>query len=516
MLYPIGQQNFADIRRNGFVYVDKTDLVYKMTHGGKYYFLSRPRRFGKSLLLSTLKNYFLGRKELFQGLAIEQLETEWQQYPVLSLSLSKGKFDSMDDLHSCLRMNFAEMEATYGRNPEEQDYAERFTGNILRAYQQTGKQVVILIDEYDAPLQAALYKPELMEPYQNQLRDIFLCLKKNDEYIRFAFLTGITSWGKLGVFSTLNNLKDISITEEYATLCGITEEELHNVFPEAVTQLAEKHKLTVDEAYQRLKQQYDGYHFANATPGVYNPFSLLRALDEKQFDNFWIQTGETQLIANLAKRINIDIDELLNEVSMPIDNILNPKNYLDSPYTFLYQAGYLTIKERDEIARCYILQVPNAEVRESLAFHLLPSTLGFGALEADTFYRAMLRAVYYMRIEELVELLNDYIFRKGNYMTMGAKERYFQSTLTTVFLLLGYEVQSEVIGHKGRADLVVKTRNPIYIIETKINGSARQALDQINEKGYADAYTTESRPIVKLGLNFSETERIIDDFAVEK
>ncbi len=515
MRYPIGEQDFADIRRRGLVYVDKTELVYKMTHESKYYFLSRPRRFGKSLLLSTLKYYFLGKKELFEGLAIEQLESEWQVYPVLHLSLSKGKFESMEDLHSCLRSNFSEMEAEYGRNEEEKDYAERFTGIMQRAYEQTGRQVVILIDEYDAPLQAALGKPELMEPYQSQLRDIFLCLKKNDTYIRFAFLTGNTAWGKVGVFSTLNNLFDITFSEDYATLCGITDEELHKVFSESVKQLAEKNNLTEAEAYTRLREQYDGYHFAEESPGVYNPFSLLCALKERKLRNYWIQTGETQLIANLAKQAKIDIDRLLEEVSMPEDNMLNAKNYLENPYTFLYQAGYLTLKGHDEDRQEYILEIPNNEVRGSLTAHLAAPTLGMEEELARKFRGDLRSAFNNGRVEEMVQTLNEYIFFKGNYMTMGDKELYFQNTLATVFRVAGYAVEVEKATAQGRADIVVRSDKYLYIIETKLNGDALQALQQINEKGYANAYKTDFHKIVKLGLNFSETERVINDFAVE-
>ncbi len=371
MIYPIGEQDFAGIRRRGLVYVDKTDLVYKMVQGGKYYFLSRPRRFGKTLLMSTLESYFLGDKESFRGLAIEQMEKDWKQYPVLTLTLSKGKFDTIEDLHSCLRGIFSDFEKKYGRNDEEKDFAERFNGAIKRAYEQTGRQVVILIDEYDAPFQAAIDKPELMAQFQGQMRDIYLFLKKNDKYLRFIFLTGITAWGKVGVFSALNNLDDITFSKDYATICGITEEELHTVFHAEVERLARENELTTEEAYQRLKEQYDGYHFANKSVGVYNPFSLLRALKDREFKNYWIQTGETQLIANLVQHANIDINTLMGEVSMPEDNMLNAKDYKTNPNTFLYQAGYLTLKGVDPATNKYLLQVPNGEVRGSLEFMLM-------------------------------------------------------------------------------------------------------------------------------------------------
>ncbi len=517
MIYPIGEQDFAGIRERGLVYVDKTDLVYKMTHESKYYFLSRPRRFGKSLLLSTLKYYFRGRKELFAGLAIDRLETEWKQHPVLHLNLAYGKFDSMEDLYSCLRENFASIEKEFGRNKEEIAFAERFSGALRRAYEQTGRQVVILIDEYDAPLQAALDKPELLEQYQSELRSIYLCLKKNDEHIRFAFLTGITAWGKMGVFSALNNLKDITIDKNYATLCGITEEELHAVFHDEVAAMAEDNGLTTEQAYQRLKAQYDGYHFALPSPGVYNPFSLLWALDSKQFGNYWIRTGETQVVATLAQQAHIDIDALLvGNISMPEDNLLNTKNPFDNPATFLYQAGYLTLDGRDPATKQYRLRVPNGEVRGSLANHLVAPTFGFSQQEAGTFINNIKTAMYYGHLAALVETLNDYIFRKENYVFKDkTDENYFQHILYLVFLSADYEVAAEVKGYKGRADLVVKTEVNIYVIETKLNGSAQDALAQIHDKGYADPYLDDPRPIIKLGLNFNEATRLIDDYAAE-
>ncbi len=517
MIYPIGEQDFAGIRERGLVYVDKTDLVYKMTHESKYYFLSRPRRFGKSLLLSTLKYYFQGEKELFQGLAIEQLETEWQQHPVLRLNFAYGKYNDMEDLYSCLRINFASLEQEFDRDQKEHSFAERFSGIIKRAYEQTGQKSVILIDEYDAPLQAALDKPELMEQYQSELRSIYLCLKNNDEYIRFAFLTGITAWGKVGVFSALNNLKDISIDKDYATLCGITEKELHTVFPESVALLAEENNLTVEDAYLRLKELYDGYHFAVNCPEVYNPFSLLSALSGRTLDNYWIRTGETQFVASLAKNANIDVDTLLNGVFMPRENMLNSKNPFKSPKTFLYQAGYLTLKEYNEDRKEYKLEIPNGEVHESLISHLAAASLGID-LEEDKAadFRGSLRSTFNKgQIEEMITLLNDYIFYQGNCMTMGNKELYFHNTLATVFHITGYNVEVERSTAKGRADLVVKSNKYIYVIELKLDATAQEALDQIIRNGYADPYKTDPRKLVKLGLNFSEQERIIDDFRYE-
>ncbi len=529
MLYPVGRQDFASIRRGGFVYVDKTDLIYKMVSNGTYYFLSRPRRFGKSLLLSTLKYYFRGNKELFQGLAVEQLEQEWTEYPVFHLDLAKGKYTTLHDLQVWLDLQISNCEEQFPAENKVDSVATRFTNVIKRAYKQTGRQVVILIDEYDAPMQAALDNPELMAQYQNELRDIYLCLKTNDEYIRFVFITGITAWGKMGVFSVLNNLENITFSEEYATICGITEEELRNVFSESVSLLAENHNLSIEEAYRQLKERYDGYHFAVDAPGVYNPFSLLNALKQKTFTNYWIQTGGTQVISNLVSKVKIDIDALLHEMTMPEENILSATDYRNNPSTFLYQAGYLTLSGQDPATRWYRLKVPNGEVRSSLAYHLVEPTFGFTSQVADSFINNIKTAMYYGKPELLVTTLNDYLFRKENYTFVREyisrgddrlfqempQEKFFQHVLYIVFLSADYKVQAEVHNAIGRADLVVQTPTYIYVIETKMNKTARQALSQINDKGYADAYQTEGKPIIKLGLNFAEKERIIDDYAVE-
>ncbi len=530
MLYPIGQQDFASIRRDGFVYVDKTDLLYKMVKEGKYYFLSRPRRFGKSLLLSTMKYYFRGNKELFQGLAVEQLEKDWTAYPVFHLDLAKGKYDTLQDLQEWLDLQISRCEQQFPVEDKAESFATRFSNVIQRAYEQTGRQVVVLIDEYDAPMQAALDNPELMEQYQKELRDIYLCLKTNDEYIRFVFITGITAWGKMGVFSVLNNLKDISLDKRYATICGIAEAELHAVFHEEIEQLAAENGITVDAAYGRLKEMYDGYHFAADAPGMYNPFSLLNALDSKTFRNYWILTGGTQIIANLVSNVKIDIDALLHEMTMPEENILSATDYRSNPNTFLYQAGYLTISGFEPAIRKYSLKVPNGEVRSSLAYHLVEPTFGFSSQAASSFMDNIKKAMYYGKPELLVTTLNNYLFRKENYTFVREyisrgddrlfqempQEKFFQHVLYIVFLSADYKVQAEVHNAVGRADLVVETPTYLYVIETKMNKTARQALDQINERGYADAYLTEVKPIIKLGLNFAEKERIIDDYVFEE
>ncbi len=497
------------------MYVDKTDLVYKMAKEGKYYFLSRPRRFGKSLLLSTLKNYFLGNKELFRGLVIEQKETEWQQYPVLTLTLNRGDFPSLDILQEEFDTQISRWETVYHCSVKK-SLAGRFSNVIYNAYQQTGKQVVILIDEYDAPFQAALDKPELLEQYQRLLRDIYLCLKNNDDYIRFAMLTGITAWAKVGVFSALNNLKNISMHSAYATLCGITEEELHKVFPESVAQLAAKYKMTVEEAYGRLKEQYDGYHFSKDSVGVYNPFSLLNALEEKSFDNYWIESGRTRVITTLVQHKRVDISALMNKVEARPTSLRNLEDLNKNVIPYLYQAGYLTIKDFNVARNTFLLQVPNTEVRESLGEHLIAFTFGLEEDKSLQFRSDLREALYNENIQEAVDLINTHVFYQGHHHAMGDKEVYCQTNLATLFRVIGYETEVEKASAKGSADIVVKTPRHIYIFEIKLNGTARQALQQINATGYATPYKEDTRKVIKVGLSFSEEERILTDFSVEK
>ncbi len=487
-----------------------------MAKEGKYYLLCRPRRFGKSLLLSTLKNYFLGNKELFRGLAIEQMETEWQQYPVLTLNFAKGDYATVNDLQDRLRNIFLDFEKRYGIDETLQTYGERFSNTIKRAYEQTGKQVVILIDEYDAPFQAAPDKPELMEQFQRLLRDIYLCLKSNDDYIRFAMLTGITAWAKVGVFSALNNLDDISQSPYYSTLCCISEEELHAIFHEEVVAHAKENELTVDEAYKSLKMQYDGYHFAKKSPKVYNPFSLLCALKNRDLSNYWIDTGRTSAITTLVKHKCIDVNDLMGTVEVSPTSLRNLEDLNKNVIPYLYQAGYLTIKDFNVARNTFLLQVPNTEVRESLGEHLIAFTFGLEEDKSLQFRGDLREALYNENIQEAVDLINTHLFYRGHHHAMGDKEVYCQTNLATLFRVIGYETEVEKASAKGSADIVVKTPRHIYIFEIKLNGTARQAIRQINATGYAIPYKEDTRKVIKVGLTFSEEEKILTDFAVEK
>ncbi|MCD8297153.1 MAG: AAA family ATPase, partial [Prevotella sp.] len=371
MLYPIGEQDFERLRKVGFVYVDKTAKIYELASTGKCYFLSRPRRFGKSLLLSTMEAYFLGKRELFKGLAIEQLEHEWKKYPVLYMDLNSGKYDSVDNLESNLNTIFAKWEMIYGALEVENTFEARFIGIIQRAYEKTGEEVVILVDEYDKPILNAIDKEELQEKFRQTLKSIYSVLKTQSKYIRFAFLTGVSKFSHMSVFSDLNNLEDISLKQQYADICGISKKELHKYFNDSIKELAKANSMTYDEACAELEKLYDGYHFAPNSPGMYNPFSLLNTLKSKEFGNYWYRTGTPSFLAKMLKNNDYNLNDLQND-TITEEELGQVESLDDSPVPMLYQCGYLTIKDYDKEFKEYSLGFPNGEVENSFLKYLLP------------------------------------------------------------------------------------------------------------------------------------------------
>lgn len=360
---PIGIQTFEDLRRKDFLYVDKTELVYNLTNTGKAYFLSRPRRFGKSLLVSTFKSYFEGKKELFKGLAIEQLEREWNQYPVLHLDLNAEKFDSIERLSGIINRHLSLWEETWGKEDYEKSLADRFSGIIRRACQQTGMQVVVLIDEYDKPLLQNLLNESLLEEYRSTLKAFYGVLKSADEYLRFVFLTGVTKFAHVSVFSDLNHLSDISMIPEFATLCGITRDELINVFTPELEKLSKNHGLTFEETVEKMASKYDGYHFRENTPGMFNPFSVLNALRYLLFDDYWFQTGTPTFLIDMLKESDYDLRTLIEGVEAEQSSFAEYRAETNNPIPLIYQSGYLTIKDYDREFRSYTLCFPNDEVK---------------------------------------------------------------------------------------------------------------------------------------------------------
>lgn len=513
-LYPIGIQNFEDLRNNNYVYVDKTELIYRLTHTNKVYFLSRPRRFGKSLLVSTLEAYFQGKRELFKGLAMERLEKEWETYPVLHLDFSMTKYTDFADLTGQLHLNLLEWEKLYGKDPEEKTPAERFSGVIRRAYKQTGKQVVILIDEYDAPLLDSNHLPELQEKLRNEMRKFFSPLKAQGQYLRFLFLTGISKFSQMSIFSELNNLQNISMRDNYSAICGITEEEAHTQLKVDIQLMAQANEETYEEACVHLKEQYDGYHFSENCPDIYNPFSLFNAFAQRSYENFCFSTGTPTFLINLLKESDFDIREL-EGVEATAEQFDAPSNQISSPIPILFQSGYLTIKDYDPLFNIYTLAYPNREVRKGFLESLIPAYIHVMPTK-DTFYIAsFIRDLMKGDVESCLVRTQSFFASIPNDLE-NKTEKHYQTIFYLIFRLMGQYVDAEVKSATGRADVVVRLEDAIYIFEFKIDGTAEEALAQINSKGYAIPYQADYRKVVKIGVNFSSETRTVGNWIIEE
>ena len=512
MLYPIGIQSFSEIRQNGYVYVDKTALMYKLLSEGKYYFLSRPRRFGKSLLISTLEAYFLGKKELFEGLAVAELEKDWVEYPVLHLDLNTEKYDSPEALINKLSGAIDSWEKEYGRNESEKSLPTRFEGIIRRAKEKTGRNVVILVDEYDKPMLQAIGNNELQKEYRDTLKSFYGALKSQDACIKFALLTGVTKFGKVSVFSDLNNLKDISMSQYYYDLCGITEKELHHYFDDEVGQLAQMNNQTKEEAYDRLKEEYDGYHFTYDTPGMYNPFSILWTLSERRYGNYWFETGTPTFLVELLQKADYNLEEMagIEADSDMLGSIFND----DNPIPVIYQSGYLTIKDYDSRFGIYKLGFPNREVEDGFMKFLLryytAKKITNSAFEISKFVSDIESG----NAEGFMQRLQS--FFAGAKFDQIAKdtENWFQNVVFIVTTLCGLYIEAEHQTSNGRIDLVLKTDKFIYVMELKYDGTAEEALQQIDDKGYALPWQSDGRTVIKVGANFSSQLRRLDGWII--
>ena len=514
MKYPIGIQSFEDLRKRGCVYVDKTSLVYKIAQEGKYYFLSRPRRFGKSLLVSTLEAYFLGKRELFDGLAVADMEKEWTEYPVLHFDLTGKSYSKQDDLDKHLANQLEKIEACYNVKNKSDSPDVRLSSIIDSAVAKTGKPVVILIDEYDKPIVDNLDNEELMEVYRKQLQGFYSVMKAKDAYIRFGFLTGVTKIGKLSVFSGLNNLQDISLDTQYSDICGISEIELRKYFAKSVKELAEANNLTEDECYAKLAEMYDGYHFSDGSDGMYNPFSLLNALASKRFREYWFETGTPTFLVKLIKDTSYDITLLQNDEA-DSDLLTSVNSIFSNPIPMLYQSGYLTITGYDEEYGLYRLGFPNKEVRNGFMNFLLNFYLPNRNGTAATLISQMARDVRTGQAESFMRRM-EALFARSSYQIQGDSEKDFQYAIYLVAELMGDYAEVERTTSNGRIDLLIQTKDYIYIIEIKINDSAEAALKQINEKGYARPFADDKRKLFKLGIKFSVEDRCITEWKIEE
>ena len=518
-IYPIGIQNFEKIRRDGYFYVDKTALVYRLAKSGSYYFLSRPRRFGKSLLLSTLEAYFEGKKELFAGLAIEQLEKDWGRYPILHLDLNARQYENIGSLLEELNKYLEIWEQAYDSPFGDRKPEERFFQVIRRAYEKTGQRVVILIDEYDKPLLQAIGKPELQEAYRSLLKAFYGVMKSADGFIRFAMLTGVTKFSKVSVFSDLNNLEDISFRRTYNELCGISEQELQDNLGNELPEFSRSSGLTESELCDKLRRYYDGYHFAPDTAGIYNPFSLLHAFKNREFGNYWFATGTPSYLVELLKRNHYDLDRLAHEETDA--ETLDGVDSVDSdPIPVIYQSGYLTIKGYDAEFGMYRLGFPNLEVEEGFVKYLLPYYANVSASKTPFEISRFIREIRSGDYDAFFRRLQSF-FADTPYETItGLKperdtELHYQNVLFIVFRLIGLYTKVEYHTNRGRIDLVLQTDRYIYVMEFKLNGTAEEALQQINEKQYALPFVADGRKIVKIGVNFSSGTRNIERWVVE-
>lgn len=512
-LYPIGIQSFEKIREQGYIYVDKTALIYQLVATGQYYFLSRPRRFGKSLLISTLEAYFSGKRELFAGLEMENLEKEWIKYPVLHLDLNTQKYDSIEKLEGILNDALCRWEDIYGNRESENSLSLRFQGVIRRAAEKSGHNTVILIDEYDKPMLQAIGNPELQTEYRNTLKAFYGALKSCDGYIQFAMLTGVTKFGKVSVFSDLNNLMDISMINRFSEICGITEEELHRYFDDDIHTLAEKLGTGYEETCARLKLNYDGYHFSFKSPGMYNPFSILNTFANMQIDNYWFATGTPTYLVELMKLHNYNVEE--------IEDIVTSGPVLDSidaastdPIPVIYQSGYLTIKDYNEEFENYTLGFPNREVEQGFFRFLLPNYASVSVTKSPYEIQRFVTDVRKGNVDSFLSRLQTFFDDIPYELAPRDREVHYQNILYIVFKLMGFHAEVEYHTSRGRVDLVLKTSDYIYVMEFKLDGTAEEAMAQIDEKGYASAFAADGRKVVKVGVNFSSETRTIDRWII--
>ena len=502
---PIGIQDFPKLREDTNIYVDKTALIYRMVHENNAYFLSRPRRFGKSLLISTLGAYFEGRRECFQGLAIEELEEDWIKYPVLRLDLNAEKYDRPSALEGILNRHLHLWENVWGSDESEISCADRFIGIIRRAHLQTGHRTVVLIDEYDKPLLATLDKPELLQQMKEILKPFFGVLKSSDEHLKFILLTGVTKFGQVSVFSDLNQLRDLSLDPSYATLCGLTFEEVQSNFAPEIDALAVKEGLDLEACLDKIKTWYNGYKFEENAEGVFNPFSTLNLLQSQKFAGHWFQTGTPTFLVELLKQSDYDLRDL-EGVQLGAEHFADYRADADRPLPVLYQSGYLTIKDYDRHARIYTLGYPNFEVKFGMLAFYAPY---YTSLDKD---KSGINVYYFSRdlaqgdMESFMIRLQSF-FGKIPYELNTQNEKYYQMVLYVIFTMLGQYVQAEIRFSFGRADLIVQNQDYVYIFELKLFDTAENALKQIEDKGYARPFQNDTRKILTVGVEFSAQSR---------
>ena len=514
-LYPLGIQTFSEIRRRDMLYVDKTEYVYRMASSGKFFFLSRPRRFGKSLLVSTFQSYFEGRKELFKGLAIEKLEHEWTEYPVLHFDMSGGKHLDKEQLNRYLLSVLTENENRFGIKADAIDPNIRLMNLIKSLYQQTGKQVVVLIDEYDAPLLDVAHQDDNLIELRYIMRNFYSPLKLSEPYLRFVFLTGITKFSQLSIFSELNNIKNISMDEPYSGICGITKDELLTQMSEDIDALAKKMSLTREETIEKLKEYYDGYHFTWPSPDVFNPFSLLNCFADGKTKAYWFGSGTPTYLINMLRKFNV-LPTRITKMYAKASSFDAPTENMTTITPLLYQSGYLTIKDYEPMSEIYTLDIPNKEIKVGLFESLLPNYLeGTFAEAGDVTIARMSVLIRQNDMDGAIRLLQTF-FETVPYCNNTNYEGHYQQVLFIIFsLLTHFLVDVEIHTPNGRVDIVMLTNTHLYIIELKLNKDAKTAMQQINLKDYAQRFALCGKPVIKVGINFNAKSGQIEDWMIE-
>lgn len=514
--YPVDTDQFQIIREQGLLYVDKTDLMFDLANRYRYVFLARPRRFGKSLLCNTFKAYFQGQKELFDGLKVMEMEKEWKKHPVLHFTLSGLKNVTVPLAQSKLENLISDYEKIYGRDPEQRTPGARFRGLIHRAKEQTGENVVVILDEYDAAIMRLMYEPERLADMRSMLREFYQVLKDEGAYLRFVFITGVTKFSQLSIFSELNNLNQISLDNRYSGICGITQEELDTVLRPCIEDYAQNLHISVDDAYALLKKNYDGYHFSPKGQDVYAPFSLLRALDKNDTNHYWFESGTSTALLEHLKRYPITraldydgVEVCENEFSIPCESA-------DTPMPLLYQSGYLTIASYDPLLKLYVLKIPNNEVRKGLIDCLMPIILKRTVADNNGLVTAMAKAIFSRDLGKALTALRSYIAKipydiitKEEWECNESREAFYKLLIYMAFSMLNSIVDTEVKSVLGRADVVIQTNADIFVLELKVDDTAENALLQIDSKGYTIPYEADGRKLTKCGICISSSARNI-------
>ncbi|MDE6548152.1 MAG: ATP-binding protein [Muribaculaceae bacterium] len=514
--YPIGIQYFPDIIEGGYTYIDKTGYIRTLLDGSKYYFLSRPRRFGKSLFVSTLESFFQGRGELFKGLAIDTPDTVWEERPVITISLNTIDPHSEDALRKHLSSIFREYEKKFDIEDNDDDLSSRFTRILRIAFENTGKKVAVLIDEYDGPILDTLEMEELNNSFRMTLKSIFSVLKSADKYIHFAFVTGISRFSHTSLFSGANNLEDISLLDEFAGICGITEQELQSDFMTGIGNFAERKGITPDAMLALLKENYDGYHFTERCPDIYNPFSLLCALKQKKISDFWFRAGTPSFLINALRRDDFFLPEL-DCIEVTESDLSAKESYLNNPVSLLFESGYVTIRHFDEERETFTLGLPNKEVAESFSKALLPVYSGMSVTTFRNSFMKMRNAILDGNADLFMQLLKTFL--QGNpygNTRMAERETYFKNNIYLIFKALGFMPRSEEQTCNARMDVMLRTPRFIYIFELKTNGSVDKAMNQIDERSYSAPYMDERRRIIRIAANYSTKINNIDSWEIQE